>query len=67
MVMNMKKTFLSLKIYEWIYLVFWCVLISILSLFNKSSIFAIMSSVFGIIAAVLNIKNNRYAFFFFAL
>ena len=67
MVINMRKELLSLKVYEWIYLVFWCLLISILSFFNDSSIFAIISSVFGIIAAVFNIKNNRYAFLFFAL
>lgn len=63
----MKKEFLCLKVYEWIYLIFWCLLISILSLLNKSSIYALISSLFGIIAAIFNIKNNRLAFIFFAL
>ncbi len=63
----MKKEILSLKVYEWLYLIFWCIFISILSFLNSSSIYALFSSLFGIIAVVLNIKNNRYAFIFYAL
>ena len=63
----MKKEYLCLKVYEWIYLIFWCALISVLSVFNGSSIFAVISSVFGIIAAIYNIKTNKLAFIFFAL
>lgn len=63
----MKREYLSLKVYEWFYIVFWCTLISIVTFINGSTIYAIISCLFGVIAASLNIFNKRTAFIFYVL
>jgi len=63
----MKREYLSLKIYEWFYIFFWCTLISIVTFINGSTIYAIISCLFGVIAASLNIFNKRTAFIFYVL
>lgn len=63
----MRKEFLNLKIYEWIYLIFWMIFISILSFINNSSIYALISCLFGIVAVIFNMKGNRFAFIFYSL
>ena len=63
----MRKEILNLKIYEWIYLIFWVIFISILSFINNSSIYALISCLFGIVAVIFNMKGNRFAFIFYSL
>lgn len=63
----MKKEILCLRLYEWLYIFFWAILISILSFFNNSSIFAVISCLLGMFATIFNMKNNRIAFIFYIL
>lgn len=63
----MKRIFKVFNLYEWIFIIVCYALIITLGIVYKSNVWEIVSTLFGLTAASLNVKSNPHCFYFYSV